>query len=529
MGNMIPSDVIKIVIGCLDNLESPIELREEIYFYLIGKFEKSDETSFSEFMEQFDNYFNLIIRFISDAECNYCVSEIIGFKKHDVELTTHKELLQEYKNEITTDNLIKFHKLREELNLPMLIPIRNDGDSHRNYLYGYCNKNKKIVVDFKYEEAFPFINGLARVQKNGYYGFIDENGHEKIPCIYHDANEFTDGVTWVRKGYRWHLINESQEIILESLHDDKTPVLGSRSHLRIDNQMPPDIHHFDFKCPKSNIYVEQLLLVEFKEGLMALNGWFIDPNGYRQFDLKFQRNRSFKNGYAPVCLGGKWGFINKYGIVVIPCIYEDVKTYSDNYFSVKSGGRWGYIGQDLQKLTQFEFDDVNDFSKGISSVKKDNSWKIINSKGQFLIDDEFENAKSGNPGYLLVKKDSKWGLIDNIGNFTIPVRHKSLKPLTEDLYIFMDESKYGVMNSDGKVILEDKFYWLSVIKDSKFIFTSSGEVFDFEGNLISHSSYVDEILRTGNDLVFWGYQHNDTLYYLMFTTTDLSGVTYIKK
>jgi hypothetical protein len=55
---------------------------------------------------------------------------------------------------------------------PELIPYRK-GDK-----WGFCDRNKKIVIPCKYDCVFSFREGLACVQLNGKCGFIDKEGKE---------------------------------------------------------------------------------------------------------------------------------------------------------------------------------------------------------------------------------------------------------------------------------------------------------------------------------------------------------------
>jgi hypothetical protein len=51
-----------------------------------------------------------------------------------------------------------------------LIPYRK-GDK-----WGYCDRNKKIVIPIQYDGAMPFNEGLARVKVKGKWGYIDTKG-----------------------------------------------------------------------------------------------------------------------------------------------------------------------------------------------------------------------------------------------------------------------------------------------------------------------------------------------------------------
>lgn len=61
------------------------------------------------------------------------------------------------------------------------IPFRK-GDK-----WGFSDKNKKLIIDAKYDEALQFIEGLAAIKLNDKWGIIDKTGKQVIPLKYeHD-------------------------------------------------------------------------------------------------------------------------------------------------------------------------------------------------------------------------------------------------------------------------------------------------------------------------------------------------------
>jgi hypothetical protein len=73
-----------------------------------------------------------------------------------------------------------------------LIPCRK-GDK-----FGYCDINKKIVIEPKYDFSAVFIDGLARVNQTGLVGIIDKTGKEIVPPKYLTIYPFIEGLALVR-------------------------------------------------------------------------------------------------------------------------------------------------------------------------------------------------------------------------------------------------------------------------------------------------------------------------------------------
>jgi putative cell wall-binding protein len=81
-----------------------------------------------------------------------------------------------------------------------------------------------------------------------------------------------------------------------------------------------------------------------------------DGGGYSFVDLntgkltpvgKYEYIKGFSKGLAPVCIKGKWGYIDKNGKMVIPTIFDEVEAASKTLLPVKLNGKWGLIQNPL--------------------------------------------------------------------------------------------------------------------------------------------------------------------------------------
>ena len=50
--------------------------------------------------------------------------------------------------------------------------------------WGFCLKDKRIVIECQYQEVHFYFENLAGVKKEDKWGFIDETGNEIISCQY---------------------------------------------------------------------------------------------------------------------------------------------------------------------------------------------------------------------------------------------------------------------------------------------------------------------------------------------------------
>lgn len=66
--------------------------------------------------------------------------------------------------------------------------------------------------------------------------------------------------------------------------------------------------------------------------------------------LKYDKVRDFYNGYAAVCVGDKWGFIDRHGNEVVPLQYDYVSSFHNGYAKVQLNEKWNYIKRRSLKL-----------------------------------------------------------------------------------------------------------------------------------------------------------------------------------
>lgn len=68
------------------------------------------------------------------------------------------------------------------------------------YTFGFIDRNGKLVVAPKYEEARSFSEGLAAVKNKGLWGFINKEGKEVVPPQIGYVDDFKNGYAVVHHG-----------------------------------------------------------------------------------------------------------------------------------------------------------------------------------------------------------------------------------------------------------------------------------------------------------------------------------------
>ncbi|MFN6486262.1 MULTISPECIES: WG repeat-containing protein [unclassified Nostoc] len=145
---------------------------------------------------------------------------------------------------------------------------------------GYINTNGEIIISLKFDEAWDFSEGLAKVKIGSKHGWIDTDGKFVIPCQFDEAWNFSEGLAGVAKRVFWSFST--------------------------------------------------------KWGFIDTSGQFII---YPQFDDVSW----FSEGLAPVKKRGKWGFINTTGQLVIAPQFNNAYPFREGKALVETGERQGYI------------------------------------------------------------------------------------------------------------------------------------------------------------------------------------------
>jgi hypothetical protein len=151
----------------------------------------------------------------------------------------------------------------------------------------------------------------------------------------------------------------------------------------------------------------------------------------------------FDGTLAYVKKGGKYGFIGRSNSLSIPIIYDDAESFKDGYSKVRIGenefliddlgdrkdglspesnqnGLWGFVNNKGKTIIDFKYQDVGFFVSGLAPVNENGKWGYISPVGTTVIDFKFDEATDFNMNLSACKFEGKWGYIDFAGNFVIP-------------------------------------------------------------------------------------------------------------
>jgi hypothetical protein len=269
----------------------------------------------------------------------------------------------------------------------------------------------------------------------------------------------------------------------------------------------------------ANLKGEMIINAQYKkcigfseDGLAAINDakskqfYFINVKGETLpteiKDFKLQEflgfgMKGFSNGFAPVKVGEKWGFLNTAGKLAIPANYDKVTAFNEGYATGQKGDKFYVIDKNAG---EFPVDvpgiaDLNNFSEQRASFKTsgdlvgfvDGSGKVaipaqykaagdfvgglawaknnqdlvgyINPKGDWVIQPKFSAGKDFNPesGIARVKTADTWAYVNKAGDIMNMKDSDIFEDFSDGLARGKKGDKFGFFNDKGEWVIQPQF------------------------------------------------------------------------
>lgn len=83
------------------------------------------------------------------------------------------------------------------------------------FTWGFIDKTGKMVLDYRFEDAWRFSEGLASVRVNGKWGYLDRTGKMAVEPRYDYAWPFSEGMGRVLVGEKQGFVNKEGKLAVE--------------------------------------------------------------------------------------------------------------------------------------------------------------------------------------------------------------------------------------------------------------------------------------------------------------------------
>ncbi len=257
---------------------------------------------------------------------------------------------------------------------PFLIPYRKGNK------WGYCDRDKNIVIDCVYDEVRRFREGLAATNR-GYINFLGDIVIDCTSLRLNRASSFKSGVAIVSSH------DTDKYAVIDRLGGLITPFKYGYLEEPSCGVMVTTTDHYD------NAYIIDLLGNEIR----------VDNADSLQ---------SFKNDSA-ICFK----------------------------FDKELGRNYRYIDRNGHSFTDYKYYSAGNFNSelAIVSLKTTNNssycyYSYINKKGEIIIDEDFTEASDFCDNIALVKshKSSQYMLIDKLGRVIVELPYNSFQEFIDN-------------------------------------------------------------------------------------------------
>jgi hypothetical protein len=164
-----------------------------------------------------------------------------------------------------------------------------------------------------------FINGFAKLKKDGKYGIIDVTGKFMLPATYDNLGEPLEIIAF-QKGSKWGFIDRKGKVVLPAMFD------------------------------AAQSFVAQTAIVE----TMGKKG-VINPKGDWIIPAKYEDIRAVKGGLFLAYSGVNWGVFTSKGEQKVPENYTQIRFFQKDYLilSNQEDVHYFYIPDEIYILPRF--------------------------------------------------------------------------------------------------------------------------------------------------------------------------------
>lgn len=344
---------------------------------------------------------------------------------------------------------------------------------------GCLNQDSVLILPFKYEQLEHIGNGYFFSVKGSKGGIVDSIGYECVPNIYgnesslfvkyrrmwctKDLKRGQGGVTGYSipvgggnvtlekdtLGAKFGLIDFTGKTILPFVYDDTDDKLKG-SLLRVSKK-----GKYGFIDVEKGREVVPCIYDKIHMGVVVYRLWF--GQGY---NLNYRQSN-----LIAAMKGGKWGFLNLQGQVIIPFKYD--KAIDDDYDYVFQGGRAPVVRNGLVGLInekgievvppQYKWIEMRQTfyrknSVDYPSAKMTNGKVVLLNKQNRVCTKQYDNVFACIDSFAIYKLGEKYGLIDltTCKETTAAVYDEITEKSIGDGFIrFKKGEKYGFLDKKG--------------------------------------------------------------------------------
>jgi hypothetical protein len=335
------------------------------------------------------------------------------------------------------------------------------------------------VIPVKYDGIGTFERGRAKVHQNGLSGFVNTEGQEICPPRYAEIRMVDSSIAKVRMGQKWGLIAVGNKNIKE-LTLLKYDFIGKFQNGMFEIMLNGKwgfVSRYGTELI-SPIYEAVGAFWEGVAGVKKNNLWgFVNAKGVEVIPLKYKEVNHFSNGVAAVLkTDDKRVFINIKNEALTKLWFSDVLPLSEGYAPVRIGQKWGFIGV-KQELVKCQYDAILPFQGGVARVMLKHRWGLIDRSGKLIVPIKYHWIDTLSEGVMRIGLKGKWGCLRKDGAEIAAPQYDMVSLFTNGVVYVRSKGKMGAMDGSGKWLVPLKYDVIMPFKEG----LAAVELNDFHG------------------------------------------------
>lgn len=291
-----------------------------------------------------------------------------------------------------------------------------------------------------------------------HWGFIDTTGNLAIDAEYDDAGPFSEGLAAINKDGKWGYINKEGKIVIEPIY--KSAWAFHEGFARVLPFDGPD--RFINKKGESMKAENWAAADDFAEGRARVkvgNSFgYIDASGQLIIQPIYTRGWNFGNGISVVEYQEKLGVIDPQGKYVLQPEYDQIKkSASDKILLCRKDEDAIAYDHQGKKLLEIKKAKLTDSNGSLISVREGNHMFLLGITDQVKKSDNYANIIYLEQDLWAAKTDSGYVLLNHEGNRVNSNHYTQINKFSEDFAAYSKEDYWGYLDINGKELTGEVF------------------------------------------------------------------------
>ncbi len=348
--------------------------------------------------------------------------------------------------------------------------------------WGYINSENKIVVEYKFDHAEPFVNSSAHVVIGDTSAIIDLKGQilastqdyvyqvvgkyfivlDTIPNRIYPNGRFHINTLQAPAFIDFEKINDSTLLVLKDsiwiVVGLNEPSLFAYEHAKRSPDTKYSISNtqdgYTMTDAFGNEPYYQEIEIDPRTYSLRFGNWLAAIADFLEFQL-YDYNEFYQNqNLTSFSLNDKYGFIDKVGKVVIPAQYDAISDFSCNRAVAQQGDSFGFLDSTGNWAIKPVFTEAAPFVHGKAFVQSDSAILLIDRNGNVL--HQFDSLPrlpfpAIIDGLVYVgMPDGQLGALDTNGNWVISPNTGLKFPFTNGLAVASKNDKVGFLDKSAQ-------------------------------------------------------------------------------